>query len=193
MQPLLDAHRRSPRSFKLHRIRRSPCLLAGAALALVQACVHVPGPHDMPVGVYHFRFVDDTAGYTREEMEALANRSGTVVLGPSERATCDAPEEECWDLDGGYALTPEGYAIVRLALKRAGVADSLPARGKATGAWRGKPGGPFWVVLNDSGAGPRVAFRATPSRKHRTAEGAWCVGACGDSAAGKLLIVRTKM
>ncbi len=193
MQPLSDARRRCSRSAKLRRIRRSPCVLYGAALALVQACVHVPGPHAVPVGVYHFRFVDDSAGYTREEMEALANRSGTVILGARERATCDAPEEECWDLDGDYALTPEGYAVVRLVLRRAGVADSLPARGAANGAWRGKPGGPFWVVLNDSGAGPRVEFRATPSRKHWTAEGAWCVAACGDSTAGKLLIVRTKI
>ena len=87
-------------------------------------------------------FLDDSAGPAPEELEALANRSGSLSLATRGRAGCNAPEVECWDLDGEYTLAPDGYAVVNMALHQAGIADSIPARGRATGAWSEKPGGP---------------------------------------------------
>src|SRR5581483_4827502 len=99
----------------------------------------------MPVGAYHFRFVEDTGG--SENRESLVDRSGSLGLTPRERAGCTAAAGECWHLEGDYSLTPAGYATVRAALRRAGIADSLPATGRAAGGWRDRPGGEFWVIL----------------------------------------------
>jgi hypothetical protein len=191
MQPLANADRRSS-SRTVLRWTGWSLLVVAITAASVQGCIRIPGPHDVPVGVYHFRFFSDSAGSAPEELEALANRSGSLSLSTRERAGCDAPEGECWDLDGEYTLMPDGYAVVSMAMHQAGIPDSIPARGRAAGAWSGKPGGPFWVILNDRGSGPRVEFRATPGRRRHTAEGKWCIGACAGGAAGNLLIVRSK-
>ncbi len=191
MLPLLNAR---CRRFPLASLRPAGWSIAAVALAaaLVQACVHVPGPHAVPVGPYHFRFIADTASTASEEWESLADRGGSLELGPRERTGCDGPRDGCWDLEGEYALTPVGHVIVQAALRKAGIEDSLPARGRATGAWRERPGGAFWVILNDSGPGPRVELRAGPGRKHWTAVGEWCADTCAAGTAGKLVVVRSK-
>lgn len=191
MPPLPNARRHSSPMVSTRPLGWSIAVLT-LSVGVLQACIHAPGPMAVPAGVYHFRFVEDSAAPTPEEWKSPVGESGSLALAPRERASCDSPEEKCWDLEGEYTLTPAGYAVVRVALQKAGIADSIPARGRATGGWRERPGGTFYVILNDSGPRPRLELRAAPGRKRWNAEGEWCLGRCTEGAAGKLSLVRSK-
>lgn len=190
--PLLSDARR--RSSPVVSSRPLGWLIAALVLSagVVQACIHAPGPMAIPTGVHHFRFVIDSAAPTPDEWKSPVEESGSLALAPRERARCNSPEEKCWDLEGEYTLTPAGYAVVQVALQRAGIADSIPARGRATGGWRERPGGTFSVTLNDSGPGPRLELHAAPGSKRWNAEGEWCLVGCSEGAAGRLSLVRSK-